>query len=119
MDLEYDLSKDGGKKRVSENQIKNSVLKYLKTIQGLKCHKRGASLSQNGEPDITGCYKGLHFEIELKAPGKKPTVLQQKKMDEWEKAGAIVFWADSLQTVKQQFEIIILPLGDKVGFLAR
>lgn len=45
-------------------------------------------------PDFVGHYKGRMFVIETKAPGKKPTKLQQYQLDAIELSGAKSFMID-------------------------
>jgi hypothetical protein len=42
-----------------------------------------------GDPDITGCIGGQHFEFEVKRPGEQPTPLQARRLREWTRAGAL------------------------------
>lgn len=52
-----------------ESILVDQVKSYLKTVKGCKCEKRhGSAYSEAGQPDISGCYKGRRFEIELKHP---------------------------------------------------
>ena len=44
--------------------------------------------------DCIVCYRGIHIEIETKAPGKRPTPRQETTVAKKEKAGAIVFVID-------------------------
>lgn len=55
----------------------------------------GSPYTRRGEPDISGCRLGQAFLLELKAPGKKPTVLQARALERWAQAGATVGWADN------------------------
>ncbi|MCC7156551.1 MAG: VRR-NUC domain-containing protein [Bryobacterales bacterium] len=49
----------------------------------------GSEMATAGDPDLTGCYRGLHFELEVKAPGGRLTRIQQVRLDEWRRAGAL------------------------------
>ncbi|MCQ4638818.1 hypothetical protein NE619_19015, partial [Anaerovorax odorimutans] len=51
--------------------------------------------------------------IELKAPGKKPTPLQMKKMRELHGLGFITGWADSKESVDQFLDRMQI-VGDAV-----
>jgi len=55
----------------------------------------GSPYTRRGEPDICGCRSGQAFHLEIKAPGKKPTVLQRKALERWAAAGATVGWFDN------------------------
>jgi Holliday junction resolvase len=47
-----------------------------------------------GEPDLVGVYKGIGFAIECKQRSKKPTDLQNFRLSQWRKSGAVAFWTD-------------------------
>jgi hypothetical protein len=75
----------------SERAVVKSILAYLNSLPGCVARKRwGGSMGVTGDPDITGCIRGHHFEFELKRQGEKPTALQLKRLGEWRAAGAIV-----------------------------
>lgn len=68
----------------------------LTTNLRLLAKKRGAYINKNhggpnsqGRPDLEGGYRGLHFGVEVKMPGKEKNVtkLQQKNLDAIEAAG--------------------------------
>lgn len=76
-----------------ESSLKKAVLKHLATIrrgdQTLAFRKRhGSAMTLAGDPDITGLWRGVHFEIELKREGESPTLLQTARAREWTQAGA-------------------------------
>ena len=41
--------------------------------------------------DFIGVYKGAGFCIETKAPGKRPSALQEDFIQEWQRAGGVAF----------------------------
>lgn len=48
-------------------------------------------MTNKGEPDIIGVYKGTCFVIEAKVVGNhQVTEIQQYRLDEWKNAGALV-----------------------------
>ena len=59
--------------------------------------KHGGMYGKNSEPDIFGCRYGRMFLLEMKAPGKKPTKLQYKRLRAWAEAGAVTGWADNYE----------------------
>jgi len=69
------------------------VLRSVKaalTLIGAKFIKiHGVPTMESGTPDIIGCHRGRCFTMELKRPGEKPTPLQEKRLREWQTAGAI------------------------------
>jgi hypothetical protein len=76
---------------MKESSLVERILKTLNSIPKCKAIKRhGSAYGRRGEPDITGSFCGLHFELEVKVPGGKLTKLQELRLKEWEKSGAIV-----------------------------
>ena len=47
--------------------------------------------------DILACIKGRFIAIEVKVPGKKPTVRQELTMGQVLRAGGVAFWTTSLE----------------------
>ena len=88
---------------MKETPITNKILKYLNSLPNCKAIKRhGGMFGRAGEPDITGCKDGKHFEIEVKVPGKEPEPIQDQRRKEWQAAGAFAFWTDNLELVKRK-----------------
>jgi hypothetical protein len=66
-------------------------MQALKSVPELVVRKRwGSEMAAAGDPDLTGCFRGRHFEFEVKAPGGRLTRIQKARLDEWRSAGAIV-----------------------------
>ena len=53
--------------------------------------------------DCHGCFRGKYFGIETKAPGKKPTKLQEITAERIRKAGGLVFIVDSVEQANELF----------------
>ena len=86
----------------SESAIVNNIKKYLKTLKNCYFYKTHGDLyTENGHADITGCLKGRRFEIEVKQPGEKPTVIQKVIMRKWKRAGAITGVVESAADVEK------------------
>lgn len=97
--------------KTPEGRLKEAVTKRLTALarfdRTLVWRKRhGSPMGLSGDPDIYGLWAGIHFEIELKAPGKNPTALQQFRRDEWMRAGARCFTVHSLQELHEALERI-------------
>lgn len=58
--------------------------------------------SQRDRPDISGCWRGKAFKIEMKSPdhGYQASFGQKQELKRWAAAGAVCFVADSLEYVK-------------------
>ena len=75
---------------ITEKSIVNSCLRWARKLPCSKFRKRKGGVTNPGEPDIYGCIFGLHVEIEMKAPGGKPTKLQERRIVEWSNAGCFI-----------------------------
>ena len=86
----------------SERAIVKAILAYLNGLPGCLARKRwGGGLGVAGDPDITGCLNGRHFEFEVKRPGEQPTPLQMRRLDEWRRAGAVAAVVTSVAEVRE------------------
>lgn len=89
-------------KHPNETAIVNAILRYLRSLPGCVVRKRwGGGMGVAGDPDITGCIRGRHFELEVKRPGGKPTPLQEKRLREWREAGAVVALVAGVEDVRE------------------
>ncbi|MCP4878300.1 MAG: hypothetical protein GY896_22840 [Gammaproteobacteria bacterium] len=84
-----------------EKSIVKACLDYLNSLPSSEFQKRHGSRTRSGDPDITGCLNGMHWEIEIKRPGKKPTDRQYSRLRTWSKAGAIAIWVTSLEGLRE------------------
>jgi hypothetical protein len=66
----------------------------------------GYSPTPAGFPDLVGVIPptGRALYIEVKAPGKKPTELQNRYLALLQAKSAIAFWADSVESAIRQYE---------------
>jgi len=73
-----------------ESALVHTIIRALRNVPGLVVRKRhSAGWGFAGDPDLTGCYRGRHFELEVKTPTGRLTRLQQVRLAEWSRAGAI------------------------------
>jgi hypothetical protein len=88
--------------RERENVIVKAIMAYLSGLPECTARKRwGSGMGVAGDPDITGCIRGHHFEFEVKRPGKRLiTVLQARRLREWSEAGAITGVVTSVAEVR-------------------
>ena len=74
-----------------EASIVAAILRALSRVEGLVVRKRwGGAMGLAGAPELSGCYRGRHFEFEVKASSGRLTKLQVTRLEEWRDAGAIV-----------------------------
>jgi hypothetical protein len=85
-----------------EKAIVVAVLRFLNRLPGCVARKRwGTGMGIAGDPDISGCIYGRHFEFEVKRPGEIPSPLQCKRMEEWRGAGAVVAVVTSVEETRE------------------
>lgn len=74
-----------------EATIRTKIIKFINGRPGGAIQIRHQSgYHRKGDPDLTGAYRQLHVEIEVKRPGEKPTELQAQRLNYWQSAGAQV-----------------------------
>ncbi len=73
---------------MSETAIVNSIKRRLLRMGNGKVIKFGCGMAV-GEPDLMGCWYGIPFAFEVKRPGKHATRIQEYRLDEWRRAGAV------------------------------
>ncbi len=88
----------------TEKSITNSILKRLNEQHQCKAIKmHGSIYSTRGTPDIFCVKDGHAILLEVKQPGKKPTVMQERQIAAWmgAKATACVVYSvqDALKVV--------------------
>jgi hypothetical protein len=77
-----------------EGKVKRKVSALLKSYSGLFYTMPVPSGFGESTLDYLGCYRGLFFAVETKAPGGKPTPRQETTIATMRAAGATVFVID-------------------------
>ena len=73
-----------------ESALVAGIIGALREIPCCVVRKRhGTAWGIAGDPDLYGSINGRHFEIEVKRRSEKPTPLQQARLAEWRRAGAL------------------------------
>ena len=72
-----------------ESKVKGKVTKQLRELGAYYFFPMSGGFGKAGVPDIIGCYDGRFFGIECKAGRNKPTILQQKNLQEIADCGGI------------------------------
>ena len=74
-----------------ESALKRTILTYLaRNWPQAQVRKRhGTVYTTVGDPDIYFLLDGIHVECELKRPGEEPPRIQQHRLLQWSKAGAL------------------------------
>lgn len=94
-----------------EHNFQSTALQYLNSLPGCKAENVSGNANQSGRPDITGCYKGHMFKLELKTPdhqyqASKKQLLELRK---WKNAGCAVGVLYSMDALKQMFQAFDAP----------
>ena len=78
---------------VLEKAVVHRIMGALRLVPGLVIRKRhGTVMGLAGDPDLYGTFRGAHFEFEVKRPNDPAshlTKLQEQRLGEWGRAGAI------------------------------
>lgn len=82
-----------------EGKVKKAVIKLLERFKDEGLYHFMPVPSGYGESslDFIGCFKGKFFAIETKAPGKKPSALQQRMIERMIEAGGVAFVIDGVE----------------------
>lgn len=88
---------------MTEQQIQNKIIKYLKTIAYVV---KIISASKSGIPDLLVLYKGKFIALEVKTPDKKNNVsdLQEHNINEIIRNGGLAYVVWELNQVKEIIE---------------
>lgn len=83
---------------MSEASLSKKIVAALNALPACHAEKRwtGGVFGRSGQPDVTGCIGGRHFEIEVKLPGERPTKIQNVWLGTWAEAGALTGVATSV-----------------------
>lgn len=84
------------------------VTKIMNWINGLPNGKainiHGSVYSEKGTPDIIGCIDTKFVAFECKKPKGKPTKIQEHRIKQWLKCGAIAGIVYSLEEAQKLYE---------------
>jgi hypothetical protein len=90
-----------------EGRVKRQVTDFLKSLGNVYYFMPVPSGYGESTLDYIGCYRGLLFAIETKAPGKHPTNRQNQIISAITRAGGRVFVIDGdITELKQWVEEI-------------
>ena len=90
---------------MSEQNIVDAIKRYLRTVKDLFFWKEhGGIYGTSGIPDIIVCYRGKFIAFEVKQPGRKLTILQQKVITSINNAGGWALKVESVDDVKTVIE---------------
>jgi hypothetical protein len=88
-----------------EKLIVNKIKDWLSVnCSGFYFKVHGGPYQRSGLPDIMGCWNGRFIGIEVKQPGGKPTELQQRTINDINRAGGLAFVACSVEDVSNEIK---------------
>lgn len=90
---------------VRESSITRRTIAYLKARpNGLTVKLHGSAMMEAGHPDILHVERGRVWGIELKVGHNKTSAIQEHRLSQWKKAGAIVAVVRSMDDLRRLFE---------------
>lgn len=90
-----------------EGRIKEAVKTILRARQGTYFFMPVQNGMGAPSVDFLGCNAGRFFAIETKAPGKKPTKLQERTLELIRTSGGKCFIIDSAESASELMEWLI------------
>jgi hypothetical protein len=92
--------------KTPEGEIKDQVRKILDEMGAYYFFPAANGYGRTGIPDVIACIGGHFVGIECKAGSKQPTALQQRELDNIEKAEGtgLVVNADNISNLKNILE---------------
>lgn len=99
-----------------ESSVQTSVLDYLNSLGGCIAENISGTASQSGRADVNACCHGRAIKLELKRMSGDYRVTRKQLFElyKWQKAGAAVGVAYSLEDVKRFIQYLLS--GEK-GFV--
>jgi len=96
-----------------EGVVKSRVRKLLARYQGMYSYWPVPGGFGRATVDVLGCYRGRFFAVEVKAPGKKPTLRQTQTLAEMQAAmGRTFVIDDDVEELKQWLDKLTEEIGD-------
>jgi len=93
--------------KTPEGEIKDQVRKILDEMGAYYFFPAANGYGRTGIPDVIACIGGHFIGIECKAGSKQPTTLQQRELDNIEKAGGtgLLVNTDNIEYLKNNLDI--------------
>lgn len=91
----------------TESGLQGAIVKDLRKA-GAYVNKNHGGPNSQGRPDLEGCYRGIHFLLEIKLPtNKKGTTKNQRRhIMEARKAGSVAHVIRSRHAVKNVLKLL-------------
>lgn len=100
-----------------ESSITRGVIDYINSLPVGIAEKVQGSSSASGRADINACYRGRTLRIEVKTPDhkNKASKKQERNLEKWYRAGAVVMVVYSLDSVKMFLEVLNIGQSGYAG----
>lgn len=85
----------------SEKAITRAIMDDLRGMGFWVVKIHGGAYQMAGLPDVLAIKNGRAFWIEVKKPGEKPTLIQQKRLRDLQAAGCVVGVATSEKEARE------------------
>ena len=93
-----------------EREIVRGILKRLRDAGAFAEKIHGNEYMRIGMPDILASYRGVFLGIEVKQPGKYPTEVQYRVLNEIRAAGGFATWMNNVN----QADLLIRDLDERI-----
>jgi Holliday junction resolvase len=93
--------------KTPEAYEKSEVSRFLASIGAYVIKPATGGFGASGHPDFVACYCGRFIGIEVKREGKEPTVLQERRLNEIQKAGGIGVWGTAAKIIGELNRLIL------------
>lgn len=94
-----------------EAKVKRKVTDILKKLECYYFYPATGGYGKSGVPDIVACFRGVFVGIECKAGKNKPTLLQERNLDQIRSAGGLALVVNENNLDKLTEFIIEKKLG--------
>lgn len=99
-----------------EAKVKAAVERFFRKLKAagqlIRWYKvHGSGRTKTGEPDLDVIFHGYSVKIELKAPGQRPTKIQEVRLAECRAAGGLAFCASSVVEVASYLQLFCVANG--------
>lgn len=90
-----------------EKRVQNAIVNYLNALRDegypvfVERRNAGGFSYKKGIPDLYAVVNGVHFEIEVKAPGEHLKTMQEKYRDKCKRLNMLWICAEDLLAVKE------------------
>lgn len=86
-----------------ESRLQRKIQDALRREGAFVFKMHGSTAMMSGLPDLVLCYRGLFIGLEVKMPGRGPSSIQYRRLQQIESAGGI---ADVVHSVQEALNVL-------------